>query len=52
MKKELGVNIFLNAFVPRSAVHRVRATHERICRELAEEQQLERMIMERLDQAE
>ncbi|XP_035828407.1 cilia- and flagella-associated protein 74 [Aplysia californica] len=35
-----------------SAVHRVRAAHERICKELQEEQQLERMIMDRLDQAE
>merc|ERR1711963_788066 len=35
-----------------SAVHRVRAAHERICQELKEEQHLEKMIMERLDQAE
>ncbi|GFR64636.1 cilia- and flagella-associated protein 74 [Elysia marginata] len=36
----------------KSAVHRIRAAHQRVCRELEGEQNLEKMIIERLDQAE
>ncbi|GFO21947.1 cilia- and flagella-associated protein 74 [Plakobranchus ocellatus] len=36
----------------KSAVHRIRAAHQRVCAELEGEQNLESMIIERLDQAE
>ncbi|RUS80783.1 hypothetical protein EGW08_011453, partial [Elysia chlorotica] len=36
----------------KSAVHRIRAAHQRVCGELEGEQNLEKMIIERLDQAE
>ena len=36
----------------RSAVYRVRASHQKMCQELEDEQKLESKILERLDQAE